>query len=64
MRRDKHNKPTRITKEIKRYILTMAVTHDLVAENLVKALRWDGEGNYEGLVYDEQKDQNFKIKIG
>ena len=41
----------------------MAVTHDSVAENLVKDLRWDGEGNYEGLVYDEQKDQNVRLRL-
>ena len=41
----------------------MAVTHDSVAENLVQALRYTGEGNYEGLVYDEQKDQNVRLRL-
>ena len=33
----------------------MAVTHDPGAKNMVTFLHWTGEGNYEGLVYDEQK---------
>ena len=63
MARDKCNKPRRITNKIKRKILTMAVTHDSVAENLVKYFCWTGEGNYEGLVYDEQKKENVRLRL-
>ena len=63
MGKDKRNKPRRITNKIKKNILTMAVTHDSVAENLVQALRYTGEGNYEGLIYDEQKKENVRLRL-
>ena len=39
----------------------MAVRHDSVAENQVQALCYTGEGNYKGLVYDEQKQENVRL---